>query len=303
MYLLVVGGGGYLGREIVNQAIRLRWKVVSLSLNKKKINSINHKNVKHFFIDLTKKNKLLFLKKYKFDYVVNVSGYVDHRNFSKKNNNIIRNHLESLINLVSILNRSKLKRFLHVGSSDEYGVKNKLQYEDDREDPQTPYAFSKVAITHFLQMMNRSENYPITILRVFLVYGPGQDNNRLIPYTINNCLKDKKFKLSDGSQVRDFTYIDDVIGAIFACIKSKTANGNIYNVGTGKGYSVKYIVKLIQSIIGKGKPDFGKIKNIRKENQNLVAQTKKIKKDLKWCAKTKLVNGINITIKSYNEQD
>ena len=38
MYLLVVGGGGYLGREIVNQAIRLRWKVVSLSLNKKKMN-------------------------------------------------------------------------------------------------------------------------------------------------------------------------------------------------------------------------------------------------------------------------
>ena len=60
MYLLVVGGGGYLGREIVNQAIRLRWKVVSLSLNKKKINSINHKNVKHFFIDLTKKISFFF---------------------------------------------------------------------------------------------------------------------------------------------------------------------------------------------------------------------------------------------------
>ena len=50
MYLLVVGGGGYLGREIVNQAIRLRWKVVSLSLNKKKMNSTNHKMLSIFLL-------------------------------------------------------------------------------------------------------------------------------------------------------------------------------------------------------------------------------------------------------------
>ena len=303
MNLLVLGGNGYLGRELLSYAISLRWNIISISLNSQNHKSIKNKNVKHFKRDLSKKSKILFLKKYEFDYVINVSGYVDHCSFATKGESIINGHLGSLINLISVLNRAKLKKFIHIGSSEEYGIENKRQNEKDRESPQTPYAFSKVAASHFLQMLYRSENFPVTILRVFLVYGPRQDNNRLVPYVINNCLKNKKFNLTDGNQIRDFTFIDDVVKATFASLKSKKANGKIYNIGTGNGYSVKNIVKLIQKMLKKGKPHFGKIKYTRKENKNLVALTDNIKKDLKWSAKTRLVDGIKITIKSYNDQD
>tara|TARA_Y100001970_G_C14255233_1_gene874823 strand:+ start:3958 stop:4866 length:909 start_codon:yes stop_codon:yes gene_type:complete len=302
MNLLVIGGSGYLGREVIKEASRRNWKIISVSLKRRKIKTKKNSNVNYFFKDITKKEQIIFLKKYKFDYVVNTSGYVDHSNFFKNGRSIIDNHLVSLINIISVLNRKNLKGFVQIGSSEEYGIDNKIQNEGDREAPASPYAFSKMASSHFLQMLSKSESFPATTLRVFLVYGPGQDKNRLIPYVIDKCFKDKKFKISHGKQKRDFTYIDDLVKAIFLCLKAKKANGKIYNIGTGKTTSVKSVVKLIHSSIGKGSPSFGEKKIIRNENLNLVARINSIKKDLKWTSSTKLVEGINKTIKMYNEQ-
>ena len=53
-----------------------------------------------------------------------------------------------------------------------------------------------------------------------MVYGPNQDNNRVIPFVINNSLEEKKFNCSPGNQLRDFIYIDDVVEAIFKTLKS-----------------------------------------------------------------------------------
>ena len=67
----------------------------------------------------------------------------------------------------------------------------------------------------------------------YLIYGPGQDFNRLIPYVIKNCLQNKSFPCSNGNQLRDFIFIDDAINLIFKSLKNKRSNGKIliYVVG------------------------------------------------------------------------
>jgi len=301
MKLLVLGGNGYLGNKIILQALEKNWKVVSVS-KKRNSRQLEHKNLKNLFFDMTNLKKLKSLSRYHFDYVVNVSGYVDHSLFCKNGIEIANNHLIMVLNLISILSRKKLKKFMQIGSSEEYGVESSSLIETNRELPFTPYAASKVALTHFLQMLHRSESFPVSIMRLFLVYGPNQKSNRIIPYVIQNCQTNQAFKISEGKQLRDFIYIDDAVDAIFLALKSSKSNGQIYNLGSGKGITIRVLVNQIRKIIGGGKPKFGSYKNLRQENKSLVAKISKIKKDLKWKPKINLENGLNRTIEFCNDE-
>jgi len=81
----------------------------------------------------------------------------------------LEEHFTSLKNLIEILPRDHLKAFIQIGSSDEYGNAPAPQHEGLRESPISPYSIGKVAATHFLQMLHRTENFPATILRLFLL--------------------------------------------------------------------------------------------------------------------------------------
>ena len=146
-----------------------------------------------------------FLKSSKIEYVVNTSGYIDHTLFKDGGEIIFENHFISTKNLLNNLNKQYLKCFLHLGSSDEYGDNQSPQKEDQRESPISPYSFSKVAICHLLQMLLKLKIY--SNLRLFLVYGPTQNEKRFLPNLIKNSLNDRIIPTTLGEQVRDFCYV------------------------------------------------------------------------------------------------
>ena len=92
---------------------------------------------------------------------------------------------------------------------------------------------------------------PKIILRIFLAYGPGQDQKRFIPQIIAGCLQNKNFDTSAGKQLRDFCYIDDVISAIYKCLLDTKNNGEIFNVGSGKPIQIKFLINKKGKIIKK----------------------------------------------------
>ena len=120
-------------------------------------------------------------------------------------------HFRGLQNILEVLPRSRLKRFVQIGSSDEYGDAAAPQHEKLREAPISPYSLAKVACTHFLQMLHRTENFPGVTLRLFLTYGPGQDSKRFLPQIIRGCLDDRAFPASEGEQIRDFCNVHDTV--------------------------------------------------------------------------------------------
>ena len=299
--ILVIGGTGFIGRNLIKFLLKKKFNISSISLKKKKIKK--QKNLKNFFFDVSNKKKCsLFFKNRKFDYVINLAGYVDHRSFFSKNTNIINYHLLSTINTVYYLNKKNLKKYIYVGSSDEYGLNKSPQNENYREMPISTYSFSKTAATHFLQMIARSENFPSVILRIFLTYGPDQNINRFIPQIISGCLKDDKFKTSSGEQIRNFCYIDDVIRAIYLSMISKKSIGQVFNIGTDKSYKIKDVVMIIRSLIKKGMPEYGKIKLKKNENLKLYPDITKIKRILRWKPKISFRQGLSKTIKYFKNQ-
>ena len=85
---------------------------------------------------------------------------------------------------------------------------------------------------------------------------------------------------------RDFIFIDDLIKAIFKTIKTKKAKGEIFNLGSSSPIKVKNVIKKIVRIVGKGKPEFGKIKKRKDEIAKMYPNIKKSKKLLKWKPKS-----------------
>ena len=98
--------------------------------------------------------------------------------------------------------------------------------------------------------------------------------NRLIPYVINSSIKGKAFACTDGSQLRDFLYIDDFSNLILKILKKKNFKSGIFNVGFGRPYKVKEVINLVTKNLKKGKPLFGKIL-MRKEEKKFIIQTSK----------------------------
>ena len=294
--ILVPGGTGFIGYHLTSFLIKKGWNVHSLSKSKPKKNR-KVCGVKYILCDIRNKKKLKEKLDSYYDYIVNLSGYVDH----SKKKSIIESHFQGCKNLVFNFKNKKPRKFVQIGSSIEYGKRKSPQKETSirKIDTRSVYGNAKLNSTLFLLSLYNKEHFPSTILRLYLVYGPNQDNNRIIPYVISNSLKGKKFNCSPGNQFRDFTYISDVIRAIFKTLKSKKSNGKLINIGFGKPNKIKDVILLIVKYVGKGKPIFSKLKIRNDEPIKLYPNINKAKRILNWSPKIGLRNGIKKTLKFY----
>ena len=297
--ILIAGGTGFIGQNLTKRCLKNKLSVTILSTSKKKFPS---KNIKFIKCDISKKRELLNkLKKKKFDYVVNLAGYVDHSHKIKT----MKSHYNGCKNLADHFKTKKIKKFIQIGSRVEYGKIKSPQTENkiiQEKKLKSHYGLAKLKSTNYLLNLNKFFFFPCTILRFFLVYGPGQLDNRLIPYVILNCLKNNSFKNSKGIQLRDFLFIDDAVNSIMKCLKNKKSNGHIVNICSGKPVKIKSIVLRINKIIKKGRPLFGKIKLRPDEPLKLYSNNRKARKFLNWMPKVSLNDGLNRTIKNYEKK-
>jgi nucleoside-diphosphate-sugar epimerase len=294
--LLVVGGTGFLGRHILLRAVKLGFKCSSISLNKinpkKKIKKVDYYN-----INILKKNEFAKLK-VNFDYVINSGGYGGF----KKVNNIYKDinaQYTGLKNLAGFFKKKKIKKFIQLGTSLEYG--SNASPNDERmaaKNPLSDYGKSKLYATNYLLFLFKFFKFPVVILRLYQVYGSEQKGNRLIGYLIKSILKKKKIHVSHGEQIRDFLHISDFLDAIFLLIKNKKLSGQIINIGYGKGIKVKKVIKKITNLFPDKKIKILLKKNNNKETKILVPNINKVKKLIKWKPKISLSTGLNQIINS-----
>lgn len=292
--ILIIGGTGFIGFHLAVKALKKKWIVTSISTNFPK-SSRKLNDVKYLKIDISKKKNIERIKG-EFDYIVNLGGYVDH---SKQKKTYESHYLGSKY-LANFFLKKKIKKFVQVGSSLEYGKLKSPQYENLATKPEklnSIYAKSKLLATNYIINLYKKYKFPCTVIRLFLVYGENQDINRLIPFVIKKCLCNKKFNTSKGSQIRDFLHINDCIDAIIKILQSRKTSGEIINIGFGKAIKVKIVINLINKIIGKGVPNFGVIPLRKDENKIMYPNIKKAKKILNWKPQIKMTTGLYRTIR------
>jgi len=299
--ILIVGGSGFIGKNLIFNILKsnIKYDIFSLSLKQKiRIPGVNNINVD--LRNFTRVKKIL--NKIEFKYVINVSGYVDHITDHKIGEKFLIDNLRSIFNLIKVLKRSKLKRFIHIGSGDEYDIDNKKLDELTKEKAKNYYSLSKIYTTHYLKLYYELESFPVVFFRVFLVYGPHQKNNRLIPFVIENCLKNKLSKLSKGNQKRDFLYIDDLIRAIIISLKVDNINGLVFNICSGNSHQVSEIVKIINKKINSGSFEFDSYKRKYNEPKIILGDNYFAQKKLKWKPAVNLSDGLDKTINYYKKK-
>lgn len=299
--LLIVGGTGFIGSHLAARAVKSGFDTLVLSLNppakERKVDGVSYISADvSNYIEL--KNKL---PKKSFDYVVNLSGYIDHSSFLDGGSQTIDTHFGGVKNLVNLIDWENLKRFVEIGSSDEYGNHPAPQNEEMPSYPISPYSFSKSASIQLLKMLHRTESFPATMLRLFLVYGPGQDNHRFLPQVIQGCLTNSTFPVSLGDQLRDFCYVENIIDGIFLSLDNNIVNGEIINLGSGDPISIRHVIDYVKTNIGSGKPEYGKIPYRLDENMELYADISKATNLLGWKEKLSFKVGMEETIKYYLE--
>jgi nucleoside-diphosphate-sugar epimerase len=299
-HLLVIGGTGFIGHHLLKVAQQKGWQITSVSLSPPTEERFVD-DVRYLHLDLTDRSLVNIHLDEDFNYVVNLGGYINHKLFKDGGRNLINSHFTIIQNLLEVLPRSNLKRFVQIGSSDEYGNVITPKYENMREEPISPYSLAKVASTHLLQMLHRTENFPAVIIRLFLTYGPGQDFERFLPQIIQGCLNDEIFPASTGEQLRDFCFVGDTVNAIVKALLVNNLEGQIFNIGSGIPISIKEVITKVEGIIGMGKPLYGAIPYRVGENMSLYAEIENAKTKLNWSPKINLEEGLKKTIKWYSE--
>ena len=140
-------------------------------------------------------------------------------------------------------------RLLVAGTCDEYGDGPAPFVEDQPPQPVSPYSQAKAQATFEVLEQIQCEGLRATVVRPFLTYGPGQSGPRLVPSAIDAALSRTPFSMTDGTQTREFTHVDDMARALVsACVPE--AVGLLLNLGSGDEHTVHHVVQRIFALCG-----------------------------------------------------
>ncbi len=159
--------------------------------------------------------------------------------------------------------------------------------------PASPYAASKAAAEIIAFSYCRSLDLPVTVARLFNVYGPGQVSDAVIPTIVRQMLAGGGLRLGNVAAVRDFLHADDAVDALLALAPAKEAFGKAVNIGTGRGTSIAELVELLRGITGHDAPLAVDPDRLRERDANAVVADVTLLRELTgWAPSIDLADGL-----------
>ncbi len=310
MKILITGVTGFIGSNTAIALMKDGYKVYGVDnicgFRQIKLFRLDQlRNYKKFVFskfDLNNKSALVDLFRHnKIDMVFHFASRTSIVPSIKRPLEYVRANISSTINLCEVLKEYKIDNVIFSSSSSVYG-NAPLPFKESYKDisPINPYGITKLSIEHFLKYYHKMFGMNITVLRYFNVYGPAGRPDLSINRFISNILRGKEIIIyGDGSQRRDFTYIDDVVRANLLAMK-KIKGYRLYNIASGKNYSINEILYIIEKIIGKRVEV--EYYNIRSGELNkTLGNIDKAKRDLGYKPEVDIYSGIERSVNWYKK--
>jgi len=304
MRILVTGGAGFIGSNIVDALVNLGHNVfiVDNLLTGKKEN-INP-NAVFYEVDITDKKMLeSIFKETRPEIVFHAAAQIDVRKSVENPQFDAEVNIIGSINVFELSVRYGVKRIIFSSTGGAlYGEPKILPAKEDSPiEPLSPYGVSKFAPEQYLNYFNRLYGIERVILRYGNVYGSRQDplgEAGVIAIFTGRTLNDLQPVIyGDGNQTRDYIFVEDVVRANILAIEGK---GGIYNIGTGIETSVNDLVKMFSEILNKHiEPVYAPPR--KGEVQRIALDTSKAKKELGFTPKFSLEEGLKRTVDWYNK--
>ena len=278
MKSLVTGGAGFIGSNLVDRLLELGHEVIVID------NEYSDVHESFYWNSKTKNYKLDIRDYEKTRPLYDGVDYVFHFAAEARIQPAILNPIEAVsinaLGTCTVLQCSReagVKRVMYSSTSSAYGMNDSPNVETQYEDCLNPYSVSKVSGEKLCKMYTNLYDLPTVVFRYFNVYGEKQPLRGQYAPVIGIFLR-QRFNnqqltiVGDGEQRRDFTYVGDVCQAnILAAITEVdySAFGQVYNVGTGKNYSVNEVAKMISDNTINIPPRLGEARISLANNQKL----------------------------------
>jgi len=301
--ILVTGGAGYIGSHFVKELAQDEGYelLVVDNLSKGHKESLPQ-NISLFEIGLDEKDKLNeIFKTHQIEVVIHFAGSIEAGESMQDPAKYFRNNVANTLNLLEVMKENNCKKLIFSSTAAIYGEpeKNPITEEHPKR-PTNYYGLSKLMIENFLEAFDTAYGLKYVALRYFNAAGadPGgkigpayQPSSQLIPKIFEVVLGKKEkatifgtdYPTLDGTGVRDYVHVTDLAKAHILALKYLETNteSKIYNLGGGRGYSVKEVIGMVGKVTGRVIPVTESSRRIG-DTAEIVASPEKIKEELGW---------------------
>jgi UDP-glucose 4-epimerase len=302
MKVLVTGGAGFIGSNLVDKLVNLSHEVVVLDncstgrlSNLKKVKN----KIKFVNIDITTSDKNLENYFNKVDWVFHLAGLADIVPSIINPTEYFSTNVLGTFNVLEASKNADIKKFIYAASASCYGIPKKYPTDEKSEiDTKYPYALTKFLGEQLVLHWGKVYDQPNISLRFFNTYGPRSRTTGAYGAVFGIFLAQKIAKkpltiVGDGNQTRDFIHVFDLVEATVKAAELGK-NKEIYNVASGKETSVNYIAELIGG-------DKVSIPKRPGEPDRSLADISKIKSELKWQPKISINKGVEMLLNDVND--
>jgi len=317
MNLLVTGGSGFIGSNFIETVLNTKRKSVSRIVNLDVLTYAgNFENTrqfesdeKYFFekVDLCDLSKLLDVyKKHNITHVMHLAAESHVDNSILDPSSFVQSNIVGTFNLLKVSKQFGVERIHHVSTDEVYGELGETGKftELSRYDPRNPYSASKAASDFLVRSYFHTYGTPITISNCSNNYGPNQHEEKFIPTIINCILNDKKIPLyGSGMNIRDWIYVKDHCEGLWEILLHGKI-GETYCIGSN---CERKNIEIIESICEMMEVEPSKfiqyVEDRVGHDHRYAIDSSKIKNELGWIPRISFEDGLENTIRWYNEKN
>ena len=294
--VLITGGTGFIGRNVVDELISRGWEVHSLVFPPFAPEKEGLIQYEMNLMDTDAVNK--FLKEHNFENLIHLAWYVGPKCHVHDLN---LDWTLATLNLLKSFKENGGKRFAGAGTISEYEYKYGYLLEDETPtSPKTLYGESKNSIYKIASVYCKQNGIEFKWPRIFNLYGPAEKSQRLMPSVINSCLKGEDVKVSDCLKFQDYLHVKDTACGIVDVFESDIEGA--VNICSGKPVQLRAIVEKIAELTNfKGKILWGAIPAAFCD-EVVVGNNEKLK-SIGWNQKYSLEEGLKETIDWWKEHN
>jgi len=304
MKILVTGGAGFIGSNVVDAYIEKGYEVIVVDdLSSGKKENLN-KKAKFYNLDICDKALEEVFNKEGIDIVNHHAAQVDVRKSISDPAFDARINIEGSLNILENCRKYKIKKIIFASSGGViYGECGNLPpNEDSPISPLSPYGVSKYAMECYLSTYEKIYGLKYTALRYGNVYGPRQDpygEAGVVAIFSGKMLNNEEVNIfGDGEQVRDYVYVRDVVKANILCLEN--GDNEIFNIGTGESTLVNQLFSEMKELTQYSKEAVYKPSRAG-ELMRSSLDVKKAEQKLGWKAGVGIREGLKKTIDFFKE--
>lgn len=305
--VLVTGGAGFIGSHLFERLIENDNFIVIID----NFNNQDYEKEKNL-LDITKNyeikkdyylirenliDKSIFKNiNYEIEVIFHLAAIPGVRYSIQNAELVTKNNIISTVNILEYALKVEAKKVVYASSSSVYGNPIYTPVDEDHpKNPISPYAVSKLCSEFYANYYFREYNLPVTSLRFCTVYGPRGRPDMAIRKFFNNILQNKPINIfGDGNQIRDFTYISDIVDGLILAAEKNQSSGEIFNLGCSNPINVNQLIEKIYKIANKpANTHF--LEKQKGDVEITYSNIEKAKKLLNFNPKVNIDDGLNKT--------